>query len=113
MCAVSRLEEQLDALETFYGPLSRPPQDPFILFVWEVLSVHSTPRRRDAALAALRWHDHPAHDEFAVRILGIDAYSVDERFPRLTASCVPAGVLDASYTAALPAQHADWWGEHV
>jgi endonuclease-3 len=54
VCAVSRLEEQLDVLETFYGPLSRPPQDPFILFVWEVLSVHSTPRRRDAALAALK-----------------------------------------------------------
>jgi endonuclease III len=54
VCAVSRLEEQLDVLEAFYGPLSRPPQDPFILFVWEVLSVHSTPRRRDAALAALK-----------------------------------------------------------
>jgi endonuclease-3 len=54
VCAVSRLEEQLDALDSFYGPLSRPPRDPFILFVWEVLSVHSTPRRRDAALAALK-----------------------------------------------------------
>ena len=27
---------------------------PFTLFVWEVLSVHSTPRKRDAALTALK-----------------------------------------------------------
>jgi endonuclease-3 len=51
---VSKLEDQLDALQTFYGPLSRPPQDPFMLFVWEVLAVHSTPFKRDAALAALK-----------------------------------------------------------
>ena len=31
-----------------------PPHDPFALFVWEVLSVHSAPRKRDAALAALK-----------------------------------------------------------
>ena len=44
----------LDALQTFYGALPTPPRDPFTLFVWEVLSVHSTPRKRDAALAALK-----------------------------------------------------------
>jgi endonuclease III len=44
----------LDRLQTFYGALPMPPRDPFTLFVWEVLSVHSTPRKRDAALAALR-----------------------------------------------------------
>jgi len=42
------------ALQTFYGALPRLPRDPFTLFVWEVLSVHSTPRKRDAALAALK-----------------------------------------------------------
>ena len=42
------------ALQKFYGALPSPPRDPFTLFVWEVLSVHSTPRKRDAALAALR-----------------------------------------------------------
>jgi endonuclease-3 len=52
--AVSKLEEQLNALQAFYGALAMPPRDPFILFVWEVLSVHSTPRKRDAALAALK-----------------------------------------------------------
>ncbi len=44
----------IDRLQTFYGPLAPPPRDPFTLFVWEVLSVHSMPRKRDAALAALK-----------------------------------------------------------
>jgi endonuclease-3 len=52
--AVSRLETILNALKRFYGALPPPPRDPFTLFVWEVLSVHSTPRKRDAALAALK-----------------------------------------------------------
>ncbi len=51
---MSRLESLLKSLERFYGALPMPPRDPFTLFVWEVLSVHSTPRKRDAALAALR-----------------------------------------------------------
>jgi endonuclease-3 len=52
--AVSRLENLLNSLRAFYGPLPPPPQDPFTLFVWEVMSAHSTPRKRDAALAALK-----------------------------------------------------------
>jgi endonuclease III len=52
--AVSRLEGLLAALQNFYGALPVPPRDPFTLFVWEVLSVHSTPRKRDAAFAALK-----------------------------------------------------------
>jgi len=51
---VTRLEKLLEALQKFYGPLAPPPRDPFRLFVWEVLAVHSTPRKRDAALAALK-----------------------------------------------------------
>ena len=51
---VSRLDTLLNALQKFYGALPSPPRDPFTLFVWEVLSVHSTPRKRDAALAALK-----------------------------------------------------------
>jgi len=54
LSTVSRLDRLLDALQKFYGALPKPPRDPFTLFVWEVLSVHSTPRKRDAALAALR-----------------------------------------------------------
>lgn len=49
-----RLHDLLDALQRFYGALPPPPRDPFTLFVWEVLSVHSTPRKRDAALGALK-----------------------------------------------------------
>ena len=51
---MSRLETLLNALQKFYGLLPSPPHDPFTLFVWEVLSVHSTPRKRDAAMAALK-----------------------------------------------------------
>ncbi len=51
---MSRLDGLLARLRTFYGALPSPPSDPFTLFVWEVLSVHSTPRKRDAALGALK-----------------------------------------------------------
>ena len=51
---MSRLETLLNALQKFYGLLPSPPHDPFTLFVWEVLSVHSTPRKRDAAMTALK-----------------------------------------------------------
>ncbi len=46
--------EAMDRLERFYGPLPQPPDDPFALYVWEVLSVHTTPTRRDAAMGVLR-----------------------------------------------------------
>jgi endonuclease-3 len=51
---VTRLETLLARLRKFYGALPSPPPDPFTLFVWEVLSVHSVPRKRDAALGALK-----------------------------------------------------------
>src|SRR6185436_16606251 len=51
---MSRLERLIGELSNFYGRLPVPPADPFTLFVWEVLSVHSTPRKRDAALGALK-----------------------------------------------------------
>jgi endonuclease-3 len=51
---VSRLDGLLARLRKFYGALPAPPADPFTLFVWEVLSVHSVPRKRDAALGALK-----------------------------------------------------------
>jgi endonuclease-3 len=51
---MSRLDGLLDALQAFYGALPKPPRDPFTLFVWEVLSTHSTPQKRDASLAALK-----------------------------------------------------------
>jgi len=51
---VTKLEALVDRLRKFYGALPAPPEEPFTLFVWEVLSGHSTPRKRDAALAALK-----------------------------------------------------------
>lgn len=46
--------EFMDRLERFYGPLPQPPDDPFALYVWEVLGVRTTPARREAAMGALR-----------------------------------------------------------
>jgi endonuclease III len=51
---MSRLERIVDALRKFYGALPSPPRDPFALFVWEVLSAHTTPKKRDAAFGGLR-----------------------------------------------------------
>jgi endonuclease-3 len=51
---VSRIEHLLAKLQTFYGRLPAPPRDPFTIFVWEVLSAHSTPLKRDAAVGALK-----------------------------------------------------------
>jgi endonuclease-3 len=75
-----RLDRLLDRLRTFYGLVPPPPHDPFTLFVWEVLSVHSTPRKRDAALAALKrarlltpdamWRAPHKTLEAAVRLVG-------------------------------------------
>jgi endonuclease-3 len=52
--SASRLDALVTALAKFYGALPSPPRDPFRLFVWEVLSVHSIARKRDAAFAALK-----------------------------------------------------------
>lgn len=54
MTSKSRLESLIDRLQEFYGPRPRPPRDPFALLVWEVLSTHSTDRKRDASLAVLK-----------------------------------------------------------
>jgi endonuclease III len=48
------LDDFVARLQAFYGVLPQPPRDPFALFVWEVLSVHAPPRKRDAAFAALK-----------------------------------------------------------
>jgi endonuclease-3 len=51
---VSRIQRLLAKLQTFYGKLPAPPRDPFMIFVWEVLSVHAAPGKRAAAIAALK-----------------------------------------------------------
>jgi endonuclease-3 len=51
---MSKLEQLIGLLQHFYGARPSPPRDPFRLFVWQVLSAHTTPRKRDAAFAALK-----------------------------------------------------------
>jgi endonuclease III len=50
----SRLERIAGELQAFYGLLPSPPSNPFALFVWDVLSFHTTPQKRDLAFAALK-----------------------------------------------------------
>jgi endonuclease III len=50
---VTRLEQLIAKLRKHYGPVAEPPSDAFVLLVWEALSWHSTPEKRDAALKAL------------------------------------------------------------
>ena len=50
----SRIDRLVGRLKKFYGALPAPPSDPFALFVWQVLFNHSTAKKRDAAVAALK-----------------------------------------------------------
>jgi endonuclease-3 len=52
--AASRIRRQVIELERFYGLLASPPADPFMFFAWEVVSMRTTPGRRDAAWTALK-----------------------------------------------------------
>jgi endonuclease III len=52
----SRLEALVLKLQKRYGDLPSPPTDAFALFVWEILSGHSNPKKRDGAFAALKRH---------------------------------------------------------
>jgi endonuclease III len=49
-----RLLALLERLRAFYGVLPSPPSHPFGIYIWEVLSVGTTPARRDAAFNALK-----------------------------------------------------------
>lgn len=61
------------------------------------------------ALAAFGWHEHPTHGEVCVRLVRIDAYLVDDRFPRLLATNMPAGITNVTYDARLPSGGHDEW----
>lgn len=56
----------------------------------------------DARLASIGWHEHPAHHELAVHVLGIDRHKVEAGFPRLIGASVPHGVQEVDYTIVLP-----------
>jgi endonuclease III len=76
----SSLAQIVSTLRTRYGRLPEPPADAFTLFVWEILSNHSTPKRRKAAMAALKkagaltpdgmWECAPRKIEEAVALAG-------------------------------------------
>lgn len=63
----------------------------------------------DVSLTALGWHDHPAHEELAVRVLHIDVYAVALDFPRLTSAAIPSGVENVVYNVVLPAMPTETW----
>jgi endonuclease III len=52
----SRLVALVLKLQKHYGELPSPPADAFALFVWEILSGHSKPKKRDGAFAMLKRH---------------------------------------------------------
>jgi hypothetical protein len=56
----------------------------------------------DSRLASAGWHEHPDHENFVVRVIGIEHFPVGEAFPRLIRAAVPHGVLNAAYEIALP-----------
>ncbi|MBF0185832.1 MAG: PD-(D/E)XK motif protein [Magnetococcales bacterium] len=57
----------------------------------------------NSRLAAIHWHDHPRHEEFAVRIAGFHRYRVADGFPRVIQVNVPVGVDDVNYLVELSA----------
>lgn len=65
----------------------------------------------EAALASLGWHEHPSHERFALRPVSLEAYDIDQKFPRLTAASVPPGVDSADYCVRLPANCRIVWRE--
>jgi Putative PD-(D/E)XK family member, (DUF4420) len=65
----------------------------------------------DSRLAAAGWHEHPDHENFVVRVIGIEHFPVADTFPRLVRADVPHGVLDAVYEIALPATGGGVYGD--
>lgn len=63
----------------------------------------------DLRLAASGWQDQEAIAEDSLRIIRIEAYEVDDGFPRLTRRTVPAGVDKARYVIVLPSDKRSSW----
>lgn len=66
-------------------------------------------REFEAGLASLGWHEHPAHDDLAVRVLHVEAFVVNDEFPRLTPTAVPPGVNQVTYSVSLDGLAFDIW----
>jgi hypothetical protein len=66
----------------------------------------------DGKLSSLGWHDHPRHHELALRPVLIEEHHVDSNFPKLTATSVPAHIVEADYSVLLPhPQRVAWRAE--
>lgn len=70
-------------------------------------------RAFEDGLIAFGWHEHARHGEVAVRIVRIDAHTINDSFPRITASMMPTGVSNVGYDALLPRTgFATWFRTH-
>jgi endonuclease III len=94
------LQELLQRLERFYGLLVQPPRDAFALYVWEVLSVYSTPPRRDVAMTALR----------RIRALtaGADVFRRNPRIPAQLRAPLPEATQAIALLPHLSTASAHW-----
>lgn len=63
----------------------------------------------EASLAAIGWHDHPAHDDVSVRVLHVEAFDVNAGFPRLTSASVPPGIQQVTYSVSLAGLPFEIW----
>jgi len=111
----SRLDSLVRKLQKQYGALPEPPSDAFVLFVWEILSHHSTSKKRDAALHGLKrygaltpdsmWHASPAKLAASVALAGpyrdqrllalrkgVDVFRQNSELPSTIKGPVPAAV---------------------
>ena len=86
------MHRHLEALRAFYGPLPAPPGDVFACAVWELLSAHAFPVRRDQAWQALRRLPALTPDSLfrtstktLQEAVGLAGGSADERVDRLRA----------------------------
>ena len=111
----SRLDGVIRRLQKRYGALPSPPADAFAFFVWEILSGHSTPAKRDAAFGALKrqrvltpdamWTASPKMLEASVALAGpfceyrllalkkgVDVFRRSPGLPSMLEGAVPAAL---------------------
>jgi endonuclease III len=112
---LTRLQRLVGRLKRFHGTVPAPPAEPFALFVWQVLFNHSTPKKRDAAVAGLKrlgaltpegmWNASPKalsdcvhragpFGEYRLMALrkGVEVFRRDSDWPGVLAGPVPAAL---------------------
>jgi endonuclease III len=112
---ITRLQRLVGTLKKRYGALPVPPSDAFALFVWLVLSGHSTPKKSGAAFKGLKrigaltpdgmWNASPKALAESVELAGpfgqyrllalrkgIQLFRHDPELPAALRESVPAGL---------------------